>query len=459
MSTKDKHISRDQMRQYLEGQLKGKAAHQVERQLLESEFDQEAMEGFDGWDQNLIDDDLMSLRTKIGQAKRRGLFYYAAASVTLLILAAGGIWLFSDQLIKDERLSYQEEKVEEILADSLIIESNENLEEEERSDKKKPELETTPLPKPQKSPAVVKAESAADKPLIAEVIEDEPSASPAKRMQVVELKPYKEDVVQLEVEEPELDQSLQTTNTIQGTMTGDKLPVGTQLSSGFTDSDLRYDDGANRMSIREEMPTKLKTSREMVSGQVTDEYGEPLPGVTVFLKGTSVGTVSDLDGNYTIDAGSGMTLNFSYLGMESADVRVGNRDTINIELESDVSALSEVVVFGEENVEESENADEVGFVVASPLVGLKEYGDYLRQSLIYPEEARLNQVEGKVILKLSLNELGEISKIEIKRSLGFGCDEEAIRLIKEGAGWSPAFVDGEPINTSVRVKVKFELED
>ena len=60
---------------------------------------------------------------------------------------------------------------------------------------------------------------------------------------------------------------------------------------------------------------------------------------------------------------------------------------------------------------------------------------------------------------MNLDSTGAITSIEIKRNLGFGCDEEAIRLVKEGPGWEPAIKDGLNIASSVRVKVKFELED
>ncbi|MEQ8552595.1 MAG: TonB-dependent receptor [Cyclobacteriaceae bacterium] len=83
-----------------------------------------------------------------------------------------------------------------------------------------------------------------------------------------------------------------------------------------------------------------------VSGRVTGG-GEGLPGVTVIVKGTQIGTVSDIDGNYTINVPSTESiLVYSFVGFASKEVRVGNQSEINVSLEDDVTALEEVVVIG-----------------------------------------------------------------------------------------------------------------
>ena len=87
MSAKKRDISREEMRQYLDGKLKGKAAHEVERHLLENEFANEAMDGYEGFDQELIDADIDHLKARVASKKRGGFFYYAAAAVGLLIVS------------------------------------------------------------------------------------------------------------------------------------------------------------------------------------------------------------------------------------------------------------------------------------------------------------------------------------------------------------------------------------
>ncbi|WP_157638267.1 SusC/RagA family TonB-linked outer membrane protein [Flexithrix dorotheae] len=82
-----------------------------------------------------------------------------------------------------------------------------------------------------------------------------------------------------------------------------------------------------------------------VSGVVTTaEEGEPLPGVSVIVEGTSQGTVTDIDGKYTIEVPSNASIQFSYIGYLSQTIEVGNQSQINVALEADVQQLEEVVV-------------------------------------------------------------------------------------------------------------------
>lgn len=86
-------------------------------------------------------------------------------------------------------------------------------------------------------------------------------------------------------------------------------------------------------------------AQRTVSGKVTDENGESIPGVNVVLKGTATGTTTDLDGNYRLsvpdDAG---TIVFSFIGMSSQEAEIGARSVIDVSLVADVTELSEVVV-------------------------------------------------------------------------------------------------------------------
>ncbi|WP_087941253.1 SusC/RagA family TonB-linked outer membrane protein [Algoriphagus faecimaris] len=83
-----------------------------------------------------------------------------------------------------------------------------------------------------------------------------------------------------------------------------------------------------------------------IKGRVTDASGLALPGVTVMIEGTSTGTVTDVDGNYTISASEGDVLVFSFVGFESNRIAVGNQTVINVQLAEDAQALEEVVVVG-----------------------------------------------------------------------------------------------------------------
>jgi len=84
-----------------------------------------------------------------------------------------------------------------------------------------------------------------------------------------------------------------------------------------------------------------------ITGTVTDAYGEPLPGVTVMIKGSTQGTATDLNGVYSLSVqNENTTLVFSYIGFTTQEMIVGNRRTINVTLADDTQRLEEVVVIG-----------------------------------------------------------------------------------------------------------------
>ncbi|MCV9387377.1 SusC/RagA family TonB-linked outer membrane protein [Reichenbachiella ulvae] len=83
-----------------------------------------------------------------------------------------------------------------------------------------------------------------------------------------------------------------------------------------------------------------------VSGIVTDDTGEPLPGATVQIKGTNKGTITDVTGKYTISAPEDGTLVFSFIGYEKQEIAVGSRSSIDVQLAMSAESLEEVVVVG-----------------------------------------------------------------------------------------------------------------
>jgi TonB-linked SusC/RagA family outer membrane protein len=93
--------------------------------------------------------------------------------------------------------------------------------------------------------------------------------------------------------------------------------------------------------------TSASGQQRSVSGNVTDPGGEPLPGVTVMVKGTSNGTVTDADGNYSLsNVPDNAILVFSFVGFEAQEVPVANQQTLNIVLKESTLAISEVIVTG-----------------------------------------------------------------------------------------------------------------
>jgi TonB-linked SusC/RagA family outer membrane protein len=104
-----------------------------------------------------------------------------------------------------------------------------------------------------------------------------------------------------------------------------------------------------------------------ISGTVTDQNGEPIPGATISIPGTSVGTVTDLDGNYRLNVPEGATVVFSYIGYESKRIEIGDQSILNVILQEDVSSLDEVVVLGYGSVQKSDLTGSVSKIDAKEL--------------------------------------------------------------------------------------------
>ncbi len=95
------------------------------------------------------------------------------------------------------------------------------------------------------------------------------------------------------------------------------------------------------------MVTDAQAQDRTIRGKVSDEGGEALPGATVVVQGTSNGTVTDLNGEYSIAVGGDATsLVFSFVGYKNQVVAVGSRSVVDVSLALDISQLGEVVVVG-----------------------------------------------------------------------------------------------------------------
>jgi len=116
-----------------------------------------------------------------------------------------------------------------------------------------------------------------------------------------------------------------------------------------------FSDSANDPPI----PTIVQ---QQITGTVLDDAGVPLPGVNVLLEGTVKGTQTDFDGNYSIAASTGDVLVFSYIGMKTQSVTVGNSNVLNVSMEPDAASLDEVVVIGYGTQKEALLTGSVGIV-------------------------------------------------------------------------------------------------
>ncbi len=163
-----------------------------------------------------------------------------------------------------------------------------------------------------------------------------------------------------------------------------------------------------------------------ITGTVTDNTGEPLPGVTVVVKGTTQGTVTNIDGKYSIDnVPENATLQFSFVGMKTQEIPVGNQTTINVQLEVDAIGIEEVVAVGYGTMKKSDLTGSVGTILSEA-------------------------IEYKPVTQISQALAGEISGVSVESNSGSpGSTNTSIRIRGMGtfsdAGNDPlVLVDGIP---------------
>ena len=118
------------------------------------------------------------------------------------------------------------------------------------------------------------------------------------------------------------------------------LVLSSAVSSEMYANTLDINDATIQTSITEQSKNKK------ITGTVFDERKESLIGVSVVIKGTNIGTVTDFDGNFTLNASASDVLQFSYIGFQSISVPVGKNKTIKIVMKEDSQQLDEVVVTG-----------------------------------------------------------------------------------------------------------------
>ena len=195
----------------------------------------------------------------------------------------------------------------------------------------------------------------------------------------------------------------------------------------------------------------------IIQGKVTDEKGEPIIGASVAYKGTNIGTITNMNGEFSLVKKEGKKqLTAQFIGYDPVEIPVDTSQTMLIAMNENKQTLNEVVVVGYRTnknkksttvVTAKEQADKD--ITPQPVIGKRKYQKYLKENLVRPTDEKCAQVKGKVVLTFLVNKEGRPFYIKVKESLCESSDKEAIRLIQEGPDW----IYG---NKSVEITVKFE---
>ena len=186
-------------------------------------------------------------------------------------------------------------------------------------------------------------------------------------------------------------------------------------------------------------------TNDIIKGKVTDQKGEPLIGASVMYKGTNIGTITNMNGEFSLlKKAENKQLTAQYIGYDPVEVPVDTSRTMLIAMNEDQKGLSEVVVVGH-GVNKKANKDNT----PQPVDGKRKYLKYLKKNLVRPTDETCAQVKGKVVLTFLVNRDGRPFHIKVKKSLCESSDKEAIRLVQEGPDWTYG-------NKQAEVTVKFD---
>jgi TonB family protein len=214
----------------------------------------------------------------------------------------------------------------------------------------------------------------------------------------------------------------------------------------------------------------LVESDTTIKGRVTDGSTQtPLPGATILVKGTSKGTTTDSAGTFAIDLPAGhRDLVVSFVGFVSQTLEIDNEKTISIALNRKKQPLKEVVVIGYGSVKAttSQAGDKPNpstvFTAVEQMPefqgGVSEMYKYLARNIRYPGEAARANIQGEVHLSFVINKTGHIRSPKVTKGVGYGLDEEALRVVISMPPWKPGRQNGEPVDVEYTLPIHFRID-
>jgi TonB family protein len=398
---------------YKENKMTDMERNSFERNLQKDAFAGEASEGFEGIDQSLAEGDVVILRKQLKNRtirKQRILWYRIASSVALLMIISS-IIIFISKKSPSEQLSYTpatgQSKDQQTLKDQPASETN--------------------------VPEAVSVEKKL------------PSATGPERS----IKSPANTIENKNKSDEKLEKNREEVSVVNKELL--EVPVVAQPDQVFA--------AEKAIPAKPGMAKKSSVSLSTINGRIiSSEDKQPIPGVNVTVKGTSIGTVTDVDGNFNLNSvdAANRVLVANFVGMESKEFKAVGDSSLEIMLEPSEMALSEVVVVGY-GVKSAGNEEEAvpQYTPPLPMNGRTAFNRYIQENIRRPDTTTTGQ-RVVVVLNFKVTENGKIDSISVIRSPGNIFSNEAIRLIREGPSWKPAEENGNTINDEVRIRIVFK---
>ena len=213
----------------------------------------------------------------------------------------------------------------------------------------------------------------------------------------------------------------------------------------------------------EDHPNQKGHEPFLLKGLVIDEKKEPVVGAIVRVKGTKQGTVTDVDGRYTIEVPDGATIEVAYVGMETATFTtskaIAESRTTAIVLKKDgsnepVKYEATLTYNGTDNDKSYDVVDQMPEFPG----GVGARMQYLAKNVKYPVEAQRKGQQGNVVVKFTVEKDGSITNSRVVRSISPLLDAEALRVINAMPKWIPGRHHGKAVSVGYVLPVSFVLQ-
>ena len=211
-----------------------------------------------------------------------------------------------------------------------------------------------------------------------------------------------------------------------------------------------------------------------LSGTVVEAEGKNVPvmGASVLIKGTTMGTLTDMDGKFTLPVKKGDVIQVSFVGYQTQSVVVKDESPLTILMRDDVQPMEEMVVVAQTpkeevkytkvEVEEEEVKEKVIFQVVEEMPefpgGMGEAMKFLAKNIKYPVAAQQAKIEGRVIVQFVVERDGSISDIHTLRGVNPDLDAEAIRVVSLMPKWKPGKQRGKAVAVKYTMPIMFRLQ-
>ena len=210
--------------------------------------------------------------------------------------------------------------------------------------------------------------------------------------------------------------------------------------------------------------SEVNADKILVQGRVMSADGVGMVAVNVVVKNESTGTNTNVDGRYRILVEKGKTLVFSFVGFGSEE-RIVNKEKINVLMEEETLTIGENASIGSfppPPPPPTKIGDEVLNVVERQPEfegGTKALLAFVQKNLKYPAAAARANVEGRVFIQFVVDKTGLVKDSKILKGLGFGCNEEALRIMKLMPKWKPGKQSGKTVAVRYNLPIQFQLKE